>query len=116
MDGTRMNAIELYETMSTLSGQMAEAARAGDWDKLVALEAKCAGLARQLEASEPSTPVPLEHRDRKVALIHRILADDAEVRRHTEPWMAQIKPFLGAGVRGRELRRAYGAPGAMSGQ
>lgn len=109
LDATPVNAIALYETMSDISSQMAEAARAGDWDKLVALEAQCASLARQLETNEPGMPVPLEQRSHKMNLIRRILADDAEVRSHTEPWMEQVKQFLGAGVRARDLRRTYGA-------
>ncbi|MBZ0127186.1 MAG: flagellar protein FliT, partial [Rhodocyclaceae bacterium] len=46
---------------------------------------------------------------RKRDLIHRILADDAEVRRHTQPWMEQVKQFLGGSARERSVRRAYGA-------
>lgn len=116
---TSMSTLTLYETMSDISGQMAEAARACDWDRLVALEAKCTSLTGNLAANEVSMPVPAELRARKVQLIHKILADDAEVRRHTEPWMEQVKQFLGAGVRAREVRdvrRAYGAESPISGQ
>ncbi len=103
-----MNPLSLYESMGALSAQMAEAARACDWDRLVALERDCAGLARRLEAKGKAAPLTQGERELKTALIRRILADDAEVRRHTEPWMEQVKPFLAAGVRGRDLRRAYG--------
>ncbi len=111
-----MSALALYETMSDISGKMAEAARNCDWDRLVALEAECSGVARHLEANEAGMPAPPELRARKVELIRKILADDAEVRRHTQPWMEQVKQFLGAGVIARDLRRAYGTPGRMSGQ
>ncbi|OYW32141.1 MAG: flagellar protein FliT, partial [Methyloversatilis sp. 12-65-5] len=37
----------------------------------------------------------------KVALMKQILAHDAEVRRHVEPWMAQVKVFLGKLPAGR---------------
>lgn len=97
----------MYETMSSLSAQMADAARANDWDRLVALEKDCAGLARHLQRVEP-LPLTPEERRRKVELVHRILADDAEVRRHTEPWMEHVKQFLGGTARERKVRDAYG--------
>ncbi|MDP1653639.1 MAG: flagellar protein FliT [Rhodocyclaceae bacterium] len=107
-----MNSLALYESMSTLSAQMVEAAAACDWDKLVALEQDCAGLARRLEViSEIGEPARLSDVERacKMDLIRRILADDAEVRRHAEPWMEQVRQFLGGGARERTMRRAYGA-------
>jgi flagellar protein FliT len=104
-----MNALELYETMGTISAQMAEAAAACDWNRLVGLEKDCASLARHLESSDKAQPLAAAERERKAALIHQILANDAEVRRHTEPWMEQVRQYLGGGARARHLRRAYGA-------
>lgn len=103
-----MSALAMYESMRTLSARMAEAAAACEWERLVGLERECAGLARALEASGDAAPLSDAERRRKRELILQILADDAEVRRHTEPWMEQVKPFLGAGARRNNLRRAYG--------
>lgn len=104
-----MNPIALYESMSALSAQMAEAAAACDWERLASLEKDCAGLARHLEASGESIRLSDADRARKMDLIRRILADDAEVRRHAEPWMDQVRQLLGGGARERTVRRAYGA-------
>lgn len=104
-----MSSLALYESMRTLSAQMVEAAAISDWDRLVVLEQDCAGLARQLEADGEPIPLSEAERARKRDLIRRILADDAEVRRHTEPWMEQVKQFLGGGARERTVRRVYGA-------
>ena len=104
-----MNTLALYESMSAISAQMVEAAAAFDWERLVALEKDCAGLARHLEANGEPIRLSAAERTRKVDLIRRILADDAEVRRHTEPWMEQVKQLLGGGARERSVRRAYGA-------
>ena len=105
-----MSRIAFYESLQRLSAQMAEAAAACDWDRLVVLERDCAGLARRLEESAAGSAEALsrEEQARKRELILRILADDAEVRRHVDPWMEQVKCFLGAGARHRDLRRAYG--------
>ena len=43
---------------------------------------------------------------RKRNLIQRILDDDAEVRRHTEPWMERVRHFLGDAERMRYLEQA----------
>lgn len=104
-----MNTLSLYESLSTISAQMVEAAAACDWDRLVGLEKDCADLARHLEANGEPVRLSDAERTRKADLIRRILADDAEVRRHTEPWLEQVKQFLGGGARERSMRRAYGA-------
>jgi Flagellar protein FliT. len=104
-----MNTLALYESMSAISAQMVEAASACDWDRLAALEKDCAGLVRHLEANGEPIRLSDAEKTRKRDLIHRILADDAEVRRHTQPWMEQVKQFLGGSARERSVRRAYGA-------
>lgn len=103
--------IQLYEEMSRLSSRMAAAARASDWEQLIELERDIRSLRDTLlaladEGSEASTDLARKH-----GLIQRILEDDAEVRRHTEPWMERILYFLGEGPSGRELQRA-GASGS----
>lgn len=104
-----MNSLAMYETMNTISARMVEAARASDWDRLVALEKDCAGLSRELGTGDGPQPVAGAERERKIALIRQILANDAEVRRYTEPWMEQVRQFLGGGTRERNVRRVYGA-------
>lgn len=100
--------IELYEEISTLSADMVEAARENDWDRLVDLEQKVQGLRDALAAGDDA---PLDSRgiERKRELIHRILEDDAEIRRHTEPWMEHVRQFLGLENRRRQVANAYAA-------
>ncbi len=104
--------IELYEEMSRLSSRMAAAARAGDWDRLIELERATRSLRDALlaidDGSEAATDLARKH-----GLIQRILDDDAEVRRHTEPWMERILCFLGDG---RPHREPLLAPAANPGE
>jgi flagellar protein FliT len=98
--------IELYEEMSRLSSRMAAAARASDWEHLIELERGIRSLRDALlaiadDGSEAATDLARKH-----GLIQRILDDDAEVRRHTEPWMERIFYFLGNGWPRREAQRA----------
>ncbi|HEX5393352.1 MAG TPA: flagellar protein FliT [Rhodocyclaceae bacterium] len=109
--GTMLNMnsqIELYENMGTISARMAEAARAHDWDELVSLEKSVARLRASLETDDDNSKLSSIEIERKRSLIQKILDDDAEVRRHTEPWMEQVRKFLGEGRRARQMERAYG--------
>jgi flagellar protein FliT len=82
------------------------AARTSDWQRLIALEQDVAHLRDTLAAAPRSRMPPLTaaERARKIELIHRILAGDAEVRSYTEPWMASIGRFVGAATPRRPLQ------------
>jgi len=100
--------LEIYEQMSVLSARMVEAARAGDWDRLIGLERAVADLRDTLIREGDSAAGAPGEAERRRALIRRILSDDAEVRRHTEPWMEQVRRFLTGNVRKRQVDQAYG--------
>lgn len=100
--------IEIYEQMSALSTRMVEAARANDWEKLIDLERAVASLRNTL-LNDDGAPSDPDEAARKRDLIQRILKDDAEVRRHTEPWMEQVRRFLSGGARKQQVDKLYGA-------
>jgi len=108
-----MTAVALYEHMSELSAKMVEAARDNDWNRLGALEFEIRKIRDELQILEPADrplgPLSEPERLRKVELIKRILADDREVRQHTEPWMESVRRLLGGNARTRAVRAAYGA-------
>lgn len=89
-----MNSLPLLEDMHQLSSHMVDAARANDWDRLVTLELDVSALRQRIADNDEPVASSAE-RARKVDLIKQILAHDAEVRRHVEPWMAQVRVFLG---------------------
>ena len=101
--------IYLYEEMSLLSSRMVEAARAGDWDNLLALEHGVSRLRETLMTTPDDSDLPAGDLTRKRSLIQSILKDDAEVRRHTEPWMEHVRRYLGDSVRRRDVEKAYAA-------
>ncbi len=103
--------IEIYERMSALSTRMVEAARANDWDALIDLERAVADLRGRLSPEKDNGATPAADIEKKRDLIRRILADDAEVRRHTEPWMEHVRRFLNGDAKKRQVDRAYGAGG-----
>lgn len=104
--------IELYEEMSLLSSRMVEAARASDWDNLIELEHGVTSLRNALMAAPDDGNAIGTDLDRKRNLIQRILEDDAEIRRHTEPWMEHVRQYLGDSTRRRDVEKAYAAGAA----
>ena len=103
--------IELYEEMNLLSSRMAAAARASDWEQLIELERGIRSLRDALLALSDDGNDAATDLARKHSLIQRILDDDAEVRRHTEPWMERIFYFLGDGSPSHEPQRAAAGSG-----
>jgi flagellar protein FliT len=101
--------IDLYEQMSALSAQMVEAAQANDWGGLIVLEKSVSALRDILLAEDDNGPPAAGEVDLKRVLIQRILDDDAEIRRHTEPWMEHLCLFLGGPAKRRQLERACGS-------
>lgn len=104
--------IAAYESILAFTGQMLDAARNDDWDRLVALEKDCKRLVDELIEENHGEPLSSRFQQRKAEIIRKVLADDAEIRSITEPWMAQLQNFLGSAGRERKLSQAYIADGS----
>ncbi len=101
--------ISLYEAVSELTGQMLAAAQSRDWENLAQLESHCASHVQTLKQGEPLAAVSGASRARKVQIIQQILAHDREIRKLTEPWMAQLSALISSTSTERKLLNAYGA-------
>lgn len=101
--------ITLYEAMSAITGEMLTAARAEDWELLVILESRCSAYVQTLQEKEPLQLLSSLEREQKVCIIQKILADDCEIRKLTEPWMAQLSILMKSTNTERKLSEAYGA-------
>lgn len=111
MKMTSAEMIETYEDILAVTAQMLDAARSANWDLLVSREHECRELVERLMASRTETGASLEPqlRKRKVEIIRKVLADDAEIRNLTEPWMQKLQHMLTSVGRERKLHAAYGA-------
>ncbi len=104
-----MNAvIENYESLAGITGKMREAAAQGEWDLLVELEEQSRARVAEMKALDLS-PIDEATRLRKVALIKKILADDAAIRGQTEPWMNQLQRIMSNARSEDKLQKAYGS-------
>ena len=95
---------------------MAEAARANDWDRLSALEREAAELRDAARAGADAAAdaatlatLPAAEAESLRAGIERLLALDAEIRTHTDPFLASVRKLLAGGRQERAVRNAYGA-------
>ena len=99
--------LDIYGSISTKTGEMLEAAKSSDWDRLVALEQDCRALIETLKRTDAGAGAGARFVQLRIAFIRKVLADDAEIRKFTEPWMARLETYLGSARQERRLRRAY---------
>jgi len=101
--------INCYESMSQATGDMLAAARRNDWDKLVSAEQDCARIIEKLKGLGDLNPVDPQLRQRKTDIIRKVLADDAEIRNLTQPWLRQLEGYLKSSGTSKKLGSAYGS-------
>lgn len=95
-----------YESIGALSAAMLAAARNGDWDDLVAVQQHCACRVDALRAlPEPVLDTP--QRQRKLEIIRKVLAEDAQVRDLTQPRLAELDQLLRGMTTRHNLGQAY---------
>ena len=97
-----------YESLSALTGQMREAAVQGEWDKLVSIEQQCSQQVAAMRSADATATLDEPARQRKIHLIKKILADDAEIRNHTEVWMGQLQRIMQSNRQEQRLQQVYG--------
>lgn len=83
-----------YEAIEQASEQMLEAARGGDWDRVVKLEGACALLIAQLKHAAGTQELGQEERQLKSRIMKRILVNDAQIRTLAEPWLEDLDKLM----------------------
>lgn len=96
-----------YAEVASASQRMLEAAREADWDGLVDAEKDCAALIERIRAMGGADALGPEARRERMSTIRKIIADDAEIRRLTQPWMQKLEAVLTGCDSERRLRNAY---------
>lgn len=98
---TQQTILECYETIARLSRTMVDAARHADWESLAAAERICGLVIERLQAyGDPEQRLGPDGRRQRFAILRRVLADDAAIRRYTEPSLARLDAGLLAPARG----------------
>jgi flagellar protein FliT len=102
-------ALAVYQALADLTSQMAAAADANDWDRVVELERDCAAHVQTLKDNDRSPGWNAPNRARKAEIIHRILADDRRIRALAAPWMERLSALISSSRAQTRLANAYGA-------
>ena len=84
-----------YEAIEQASQNMLEAARCGDWDRVMRLEGACAVLIAQLKHAAAERPLQSDEATLKGRIMQRILLNDAEIRNLAEPWINDLSKMAG---------------------
>lgn len=111
--------VERYQRMADASRRMLDAARSDQWDTVCAIEAECATLIAELSKMGDLAPTDPQLRQQKLGLMRRVLADDAEIRLLSQPWLRKLdalikRPESDSLDAVNRLERAYGT-GTLSG-
>lgn len=97
----------LYEQMHAFAAEMAEAARANRWSRVVALEQQISSLRQAIEAAG-AAPIPDADILHVSRLTRSIIDHIAEVNRHAQPWLAAARQLLGASGLRRRVETTHG--------
>lgn len=92
---TRSQLLDHYEQIAQASQLMLDAARNSDWDEVARQEERCRALVASLKAASVASPLlrPQDNR-RRMELLRRMLAADAEIRGRSEPWLRQLEQLI----------------------
>jgi flagellar protein FliT len=101
--------LALYTQLSALTTRMRQAARAADWDGVIALEAQCTRVSSKLVEREDGAPRTPDYQRRKADLIRKVLEDDAEIRQNANERLAGLWRLIDGRQKIERLNAAYGA-------
>jgi flagellar protein FliT len=98
-----------YESLSTLTEQMHEAAMHGEWDHLVDLERQCRQELAVIMPLDATSALDERARQYRAQLIRKILAHDADIRSRTQTWMVQLQNIMQSTRQEQRLQQTYGS-------
>lgn len=96
-----------WEEALVLTGQMLEAARSSDWDRLVEHERARDQLLERLRRQDRDVAGSARQRARKREILQAMLEQDEAVRLLTQDWMRELREILASVSNSQRLGRTY---------
>jgi flagellar protein FliT len=90
----RSQLLDHYEAIARASQRMLDAAKESDWDEVTRQEERSRTLIAALKAASLDAPLRPADNRRRMELLRRILADDAEIRGRADPWLKQLERLI----------------------
>jgi len=106
MDGAEV--ISLYEAVAEITDKMLAAARNQDWELLSDLEEDCSHYVSIIKQNETNEPLTDLGRERKIAIIKKILEDDKDIRELVTPALEKLSSMIKNTGTELKLAKAYG--------
>jgi flagellar protein FliT len=98
----------VYEQVLEMTHAMLDAARKGDWDRLVQSERDRDRLVEEIKRQDPDPARDVATRARKREIIVQILQGDEQIQMLTQDWMHELREVLGSIQTEQRLSRTYG--------
>lgn len=99
--------LPVWEQALALTGQMLEAARSSDWDRLEQLERDRGHLLDILKGADREPPATAGDRARKQRIIELMLDQDETIRLLTLDWMRELRDILVSTRNAQRLGKTY---------
>ncbi|HJV76552.1 MAG TPA: flagellar protein FliT [Noviherbaspirillum sp.] len=109
MNMTKKALLGRYEEMRYVSQTMLEAAKKGDWERLIKVEKTRSAIEEYLRR-EDQTQWAGKDAENKAALIRAILDADAQTSQLTRQRMSEMQNLLGNISAGKKMKKAYEHP------
>ncbi len=101
--------IACYEELLRLSGLMCEAARAGQWETLGALQTGYVAQVNTLKIIDDVASLTADERRYRYGMLETILSQDAAIRNLVTPKLEELGQLLNNSRRRQDLHQAYSA-------
>jgi flagellar protein FliT len=88
------NVMGSYEAIARASQAMLNAARDSDWDTVASLERDCAVMIDEVRRSGGARSLDDMQSRRRIEIMQKLLAEDAEIRNLAQPWLAGLQVML----------------------
>lgn len=96
-----------YEHALSLTRDMLEFARNGDWDNLVKFESDRSRVIDELRLND-TAPARDDESNRKREIIAQMLRMDEEIQTLSQDWMHELRDILNSVTTEQRLSRTYG--------
>ena len=97
----------LYEEIAQITSQMLITAKDKNWVRMQELEISCAVLINKIKSTNENVVPFGPAYQRKIVSIKKIMANDLEIRKMAEPWMAKIDGLMQSSKEQQLLLRRY---------
>ncbi len=107
LSATPVETTDSYQHALDLTGQMLDAARNSDWDRLVRVERERGRLLDHLRDHDLGAPASHEAALRRREIIEIIMSRDEQIKTLTRDWMHELRDILSSATAQRLLNRTY---------